>query len=107
MNPLADPEDLDEATQTINGYAVSDWATVSLSKHAREQLAKRIIPHDVMMTALATGRCVGFEREEKNGVLRYAYEIEMRDKYGRVTVITAVPGFHRLHVVTSYTDIPD
>lgn len=108
MNPLVDPEDLDEATQVINRYSQSDWVDISYSRHARERLQERIIPNDVLVMTLQTGRVVGVRSEMlPNARLRFSYEVEMVDRYGRVTVITAIPGRCKLHIVSVYTDIPD
>jgi hypothetical protein len=107
MSPLSDPEDLEAVTALVNSYAASDWLNLSFSKHARDQLASRVIPNDVVVMTLRAGKCVGFRRSVEKAGLRYAYEIEMVDKFGRVTVVTAIPGLHRLHIVTSFTDVPD
>lgn len=107
MSPLADPEDLDEATRVINAYVANDWCQISFSDHARERIAERQIPNDVITQALQVGRVVGVRVEVFKDRLTYKYEVEMIDRYGRVTVITAIPRSQRLHIVTVYTDIPD
>lgn len=108
MNPLTNPEDRDEATRVINEYADSDWTDVSYSRHARERMRQRIFPIDVVMQTLSRGRVVGIRSDPTpSGRTRYSYEVEMRDRYGRVTVITAIPGVDKLHIVSVYTDIPD
>ncbi|KGM54192.1 hypothetical protein N799_09945 [Lysobacter arseniciresistens ZS79] len=108
MNPLSDPEDLHEATRVINSYAQSDWCGIAFSRHARERMAERFIPGDVITSALKSGTVVDVRTEVTQAGRRiYKYEVEMRDQYGRVTVVTAVPGRLKLLVVTAYTDIPD
>lgn len=107
MNPLDDPEDLDEATRIINLYAESDWCDVSYSEHALERIEQRVFPNDLITLVLRTGSAVGVRSDVIKDRKRWSYEVELVDQYGRATVITAIAGRFKLHIVSVYTDIPD
>ena len=107
MNPLGDPEDLDEATRTINQYAQSDWCDVSYSEHALQRIEERVFPNDLIILVLRTGNVVGVRSDVIKDRKRWRYEVELVDQYGRATVITAIPGRFKLHIVSAYTDVPD
>ncbi len=108
MYPLNDPEDINEATKLINQYASSDWCRFTYTKHASERAEQRVVPVDVIQAVLAHGQVIEARREElPKGRSRYAYNVQLIDRYGRVNVVTAVVGSFHLLVVTTYTDIPD
>lgn len=108
MNPLKDPKDRDEATRTINLYAASDWLKLTFSDHGKERQQERVIPIDVLLRVLREGQCVEIRSEvDSKNRLRHAYKMNWTDRYGRVSVVTAIPGPMRLHIVTTHTDIPD
>jgi len=107
MNPLTDPEDLDAATLLINQYAVSDWAEIVYSRHAREQLRARYIPEGVLEIALGQGVVVEFRTALRGGALVHRYKVRFVDKYGAVNVITVVAGFHKLRIITVFPDESD
>lgn len=107
MNPLADPSDLAEATRLINGYAANDWTTFTYSAHAKQRMRTRQIAVDIIQMALKDGVVVAVQAEVVGNHLRHKYEVEYRDKYGRVTVITGIVGPNHLSIVTAYTDVPD
>ncbi|MNC15919.1 hypothetical protein D3C75_637600 [compost metagenome] len=108
MYPLNDPEDINEATQLINQYAASDWCKFIYTQHAKERAALRVIPADVIQSVLANGQVIEVRKEAyPNGRARYAYNVQLIDRYGRVNVVTAVVGSFQLLVVTTYTDVPD
>ncbi len=108
MFPLTDPEDCDEATRLINLYASSDWCALSFSQHGLQRKEERLIPSDVITKTLQVGVVVGVRSEvSRSGRRLFKYEVEMVDRYGRVTVITAIPGRLKLHIVSTFTDIPD
>lgn len=107
MNPLKNPEDPDEATRVINQYAASDWLTLSYSKHGEERREQRYVSPEIVLLTLKTGTVRSIRSEVLNGRLLFSYEVVMRDRYGRVTVVTAIPGPMRLRIVTTYTEMPD
>lgn len=107
MNPLADPTDLAEATRIINRYAASDWTTFTYSSHAKQRMRERQIAVDIVQEALRVGRVVSVKAEVMRGRLSFKYEVEYRDSYGRVTVISGIVGPNHLAIVTAYTDVPD
>lgn len=107
MNPLVDPEDLDEATRAINHYASSDWCDFTYTEHALERIEQRIFPNDLISLTLRSGRVVGVKSEIVKDRKRWSYEVTFTDEYGRATVITAIPGRYKLRIVSVYTDIPD
>lgn len=107
MSPVADPEDLDAATRLINSYALSDWVRITYSSHAHEQQGKRIICNDLVELTLRQGVVVGVRKEVVGNVLRYKYEVEFVDKYGCITVITAIAGPMHLIIVSTFTDVSD
>lgn len=105
MFPLTDPEDLDEATHLINQYASSDWCRISYTRHAQERAQQRMVPADVVQNTLAFGNVVEARREEFSpGRVRYSYNVQLVDRYGRVNVVTAVVAKFHLVVVTTYAD---
>ena len=107
MNPLSNPDDRDEATERINLYASNEWCNLTYSRHAREQCQKRIINPELVRRVLSEGRCVNIERQEHQNHLQHRYEMELRDQWGRVTVITVIVAIFHLAIVTTFTDIPD
>ena len=107
MNLLPDPEDLHAATKVINQYASSDWVRWTYSKHARERQSDRVICNDLVELALREGVVVAVTKVVVRNCIQYRYEVEYRDRYGRLTVITALAGPHHLVIVSTYTDIPD
>jgi hypothetical protein len=107
MNPLLDPDDPDEATRTINDYAISDWTKFTYSTHAKEQMGARRVPIDIVQLTLRQGRVTEIRQEIKGQNLCYSYRVDMIDKYGTATVVTAIVGPHHLLIVTVFTDVPD
>lgn len=108
MNPLQDPEDRDEATRTINQYAASDWLKLTFSDHGEDQQQARIVPIDIVLRVLREGRCVDVRSSvDAKNRLRHAYRMDWTDRYGRVSVVTAILGAMNLRIVTTFTDIPD
>ena len=107
MNALPDPEDIDAATRLINQYAVSDWVRLSYSSHAREKLRKRYVPQGVVEIALKSGSVVAFRVVTMQGHVTYRYKVRWVDRFGAVNVVTVIPGFHRLHIITVFPDESD
>lgn len=107
MNPLQDPEDLRAATALINQYAASDWVAVGYVRHAREALAKRYVAQGVVELVLRSGVVTSFRTKLLNGALQYRYRVRYVDKYGAVNVVTVIPGFHKLRVITVFPDESD